>query len=173
MYFSYLIAASRAHFKQYPDALSYNYSVKFFHEGGEWMKDRMSELNSITHKSSSTVQYIYYGWFKYGISAILFAVMGMWFYSIHPGLLPISIIGFYVVEVHFLFLFPLLINGDQQPVINSIKKTYQVGLLKAIFTIIPIAVYMLVGLLKKQPLLNWHTGCMSILIWYNNETGNW
>ena len=88
-------------------------------------------------------------------------------------LLPLSVVVFYLVEVHLLFLFPLLIDSVRHPVQVSIRLTYQTGLLNAMLTTMPIGFFMMAGLFNiKRPLRNWYIGSLAIIIWYNYEMGN-
>jgi hypothetical protein len=66
-----------------------------------------------------------------------------------------------------------LIENVENPLLQSIKMTYNIGLFQAVFIVIPIAFYMLIGFLNfKKPLRNWHIGCWAILIWHCDEARN-
>ena len=99
-----------------------------------------------------------------------FLISAAFFFSLNIFLTPLSIIVFYLFEVHFLFLFPLIIDKIDQPILTSIKQTYKVGIFNALVTVIPIACFMLKGLFNiSKPFHNWHIGSLAILIWYQNE----
>ena len=69
----------------------------------------------------------------------------------------ISILAFYIIEVHFLFLFPLLIDRVSNPMLTSCKMTYKIGFLKALITVFQIGLYMMFGLLQlKEPFKKWN-----------------
>ncbi|TVT42597.1 hypothetical protein FNT36_00420 [Hymenobacter setariae] len=85
-------------------------------------------------------------------------------------LLPLAGLAFYVVEVHFLFLFPLLLDRVAHPLRTSIWATYQVGFMRALTWTLAIAAFMLAGLLnRRQPWRNWHIGCLALIHWYHHE----
>lgn len=118
-------------------------------------------------------KYAVYGWMKYGLS-LSAMIISMWFFmNVNAWLLPLSILVFYLVEVHFLFLFPLLIDDVSAPVWTSIQQTYRSGLFTSLLTVIPIGFYMIAGLLNvRDPFHNWHVGCLAVILWYKNEVRN-
>lgn len=146
-------------------------SVNVFESGAQWMFEQLNE-NSETRFNKST-PYSAYGFFKYSISLLAFLVSAFLLFSINIWLVPISIIVFYLVEIHFLFLFPLLIDNVKRPLLTSVRETYRMGVLTALFNVIPIGVYMMIGLFRfSDPFRNWHIGCLAILVWYNEEVRN-
>lgn len=137
-----------------------------FTAGARWMHGQLPPKNAF----STTISYTLYGLVKYGISLLAFGASVLLFCRVNPLLAPLSIVVFYLVEVHFLFLFPLLLDGVKQPLLKSIQQTYRIGLLPAVATVMPIGFYMLAGLCHfKAPLRAWHIGCGAILIWYQHE----
>lgn len=145
-----------------------------FKTGAVWMHKKMIELGIVENRQPiATVNYTLYGLMKYGFCIVLFCLSFYPLFLIHPVVSILSILVFYLAEVHFLFLFPLLISGNKKPLRNSIMITYRMGVLRTILTVIPIGVYMMIGLLnRKDPLKNWYIGCLCILIWYKDETRN-
>jgi hypothetical protein len=148
------------------------YSIFLFEKGALWMKCQLDKSNYsvLNHK-----QWIYtvYGLIKYMLSLFLSLLSTIFLHHIHPMIIPFSIIVFYFVEVHFAFLFPLLIDGEKNPILKSLELTYKFGIIKLLFIVIPISFTMMIGLTKlKNPLENWYLGCMSILILYENEIRN-
>lgn len=146
-------------------------SIHLFSNGAIWMHSHMNQSeNNFPH----SVPFTLYGLLKYGISLSLFFISLVLLYPIHILLLPLSIFFFYIAEVHFLFLFPLLIDNVENPIWQSIKQTYRLGIVKTVFTAILIAFFMLYGLINyTDPLRNWHIGCLALLIWYKNEVRDW
>lgn len=143
---------------------------QLFSHGAEWMHTHMSELSSDDTPFDTSIAYNTYGWLKYIISVACCIISAILLSNIHPALSILSILCFYLVEVHFLFLFPLLLDRVAHPIRSSIAATYKVGLASALINTVAIGCYMLIGLLNfKRPLHNWHIGCLAILIWYNNE----
>jgi len=166
-----LIRQSNIHFQQQPVYLSAGLGLSIFSKGAAWMAGRLNELNNhhlITFDPA--VPFNALGWFKYGLCLSAFLFSAFLLFQIHFLLVPFSILVFYFLEVHFLFLFPLLLDRVKHPLWSSIKTSYRIGIFKCMITVIPIAYWMLVGLLRKnQPLQNWHVGALAVLIWYNDE----
>jgi len=164
-----------------------------FPAGARWMHDRLGELpqrpgemprrpGALPQRDQepfdSGISYTAYGIAKYGIcltaaglTAAGLAAAGISGYPLFAA--PLSILVFYLFEIHFLFLFPLLIDRTPRPLLTSIRATYKIGVWRCLITVIPIAVYMLIGLTRKNDrLANWHTGCLAIVIWYDHEIRN-
>jgi hypothetical protein len=138
------------------------------------MHDRLGELRpGDVAPFDSDTRYTIYGLVKYGIclTAAGLAAVGISGYPLFAA--PLSILVFYLFEIHFLFLFPLLIDRSPRPLLTSIRATYKIGVWRCLITVIPVAGYMLAGLFRKTDRLgNWYTGCLSILIWYDHEIRN-
>jgi hypothetical protein len=136
-----------------------------FEKGGLWMSKYLNK-ETVIHD----VKFKMIGIFKYAFSSIglIIPLLVFDFMSIEYAL--VSIILFYSIEVHFLFIFPLIID-DEKPILRkSITALYRVGFLNAIFNVIPIGFYMILGLLNiRKPFFNWYIGCLSIVIWYEKE----
>jgi hypothetical protein len=83
---------------------------------------------------------------------------------------PLSIVCFYIVEVQWMFLFPLLIDQSPAPLRESIAMTRNIGTINAVWVILPIGVFMLLGLFYwKNPLKHWYLGCLAVVIGYMVE----
>jgi hypothetical protein len=165
-----LIIASKTHLARTP-AANPGAITSIFSTGAEWMHHQLYELQPTTTPSfNPNTPYTTYGLLKYGIcgTASIAALIAL--ATFNPWLIPLSIIIFYLAEIHFLFLFPILIDQTPHPILASIRATYRIGITKCLLTVIPIATYMLIGLLhKKDRLTNWYIGCLAIIIWYNHE----
>ncbi|MFM2048730.1 MAG: hypothetical protein RI955_1278 [Bacteroidota bacterium] len=164
--------------KQQMMALSKNtthqFTIKNFEEGAFWMYEIL-KIISPTHQTIfiKSKKYEWYGWLKYGLSLAAFIISFFIFAKLNFLFIPISFIIFYIVEIHFAFLFPLMIDGAKKPIQQSIYAVYKMGFISVLVTVIGIAAYMLVGLCNfKQPLKNWYIGCLAILIWYTNDVRN-
>lgn len=142
-----------------------------FKDGAFWMFERMQIIDfKENRKFDTTIPFNFYGYLKYLICCIFFSLSIFYIYdfSIIISIL-LSAFSFYIAEVSFLFLFPILIDEQENPLYKSIKMTYQIGYIKCVFTVMPIAFFMLLGLLNcKNPLKNWYIGCWAILVWYYN-----
>jgi hypothetical protein len=172
--FQQLIALSKANLTTNPTYINGVVSANIFELGAKWMFDHLNkgEINKEKHFNSST-NYFTYGLLKYGSCIFAFLLSVFLFAKLNYYLLPLSIIVFYLVEIHFLFLFPLLIDNAEKPIWTSIKLTYKMCILKSLVTIIPIGFYMVFGLFNlKAPFYNWYVGCLAIIIWYQNEVRN-
>ncbi|MFD1468639.1 hypothetical protein ACFQ48_10420 [Hymenobacter caeli] len=117
-----------------------------------------------------TIRFGRYGSLKYGSSLLALLVVAGVLVRLHLFLLlPLAGLAFYVVEVHFLFLFPLLLDCVAHPLRASVRATYRVGLLKALAWTLVLAAFMLAGLLSRRPWHNWHIGCLALIHWYRHE----
>lgn len=150
------------------DRLSDVYAFDF---GSKWMFDRMNEIiPNPSRYYDRNINYFGYGIFKYGLSIAISILFLIYFYHNNVFLLPLIVIVFYTIEVHFLFLFPILFDGKRNPLITSLRYTYQLGIIHLITNVIPIAIFMILGLFHfKNPFRNWLIGCVAILIWYKDE----
>jgi hypothetical protein len=163
-----LITASKTHYAALALHSPLPRPAVLFPSGAQWMYDRLHELQPASMRPfNPAVNYNWYGGMKYGI-CLAGLVMGF----IAPGIwaIPVGIALFYLLEVHLLFLFPLLIDDEPRPLQASIRATYKVGVGKCLTMVLPIAGFMLIGLLQKTDRLrNWYVGCLAIIIWYDHE----
>lgn len=166
--FLQLIQKSKAHHLLHQETISIPSYTHLFALGAEWMYLQLSYLRgNELNPFDVTIPFHLYGIFKYSLSLGGWILSIIVLYKIHPLLILLSIIVFYAVEIHFLFLFPLLIDNNEKPFQTSLRMLYKIGFLKTLINIIPIGCYMMIGLLDfKQPLRNWYIGCLSILFWY-------
>jgi hypothetical protein len=174
MKFQLLISQSKVNLEMNPPQINGVISKNIFGLGAKWMYDKLNEYDTAKNiQFDQSINFFAYGLLKYAISLLAFLFSALLFCNINHMLLPVSVILFYLVEVHFLFLFPILIDNIKKPVRVSIKQTYKTGLLTTLINVIPIGFYMVFGLLNfKDPLRNWYVGCLAILIWYQNEIRN-
>jgi len=121
----------------------------------------------------ASVPFTLYGLLKYFLCLSAFTLSFVLLLRISVFLTPLSVIIFYLAEVQLLFLFPLLIDGVNAPLLSSVKQTAKLGTVSALLIVMPIAFYMLTGLLNlRDPFRNWHIGSLAILILYLDETGD-
>lgn len=138
-----------------------------FSLGGEWMAEQLRRRLGGQFPVVEKLDYHRAGLVKYGLSmsAAMFiiplsGVIGL-------AAIPFVLFVFYLVEAHFLFLFPLIAQGVENPYLASFRMSRLIGILNCIVNIIPIAVGMLTGLLHaKDPFRGWHVGCLAVVIWY-------
>ncbi|QIL78292.1 MULTISPECIES: hypothetical protein [Hymenobacter] len=166
-----LIRQSERQFDQQPRQVQPVFSPHLFTLGARWMFSQLPVKEPTTaYRVDASPNFGWYGCFKYGLSLLAFAASGWALGHISLLLTPLAVLGFYVMEVHFLFLFPLLLDGAQNPLRTSMKATYRIGLLSALLGVLPIGGYMLSGLLnRQQPFRRWHIGCLAVLLWYQDE----
>lgn len=174
MKYKTLIYQSLEFAKQYPDCLENSFSFNVFEQGAYWMFVQLKRLSKQeTLVFNKTINYTFYGIIKYLVCILVSLTTAILLYKINCLLCILSIFVFYFIEVHYLFLFPLLIINNKNSIINSIRITYQIGVFKAVLVVLPIGFYMLIGLLNfKQPLKHWYIGCLAILIWFENDVRN-
>lgn len=166
-----LINKSKAWFDHTPVEVNQAFSVHVFQYGAQWMHARMSELSpDDTIPFDQSIRFGLYGMLKYSICLGIFLLSCILLFRIHIVLLPLSVLIFYFVEVHFLFLFPLLIERVPTPVLASIRMTYKIGVVRCIIMVMQIAYFMIIGLFnRRKPFQNWYIGCLSIVLWYKND----
>lgn len=144
-----------------------DYPYLDFQKGAEWMAFQIDE------PFKEGTNYQLYGYFKYGISLFGMGLSIFYLWQIHWLLLPLAILVFYFLEVQFAFLFLLLIDQVKQPLATSIRISNQFGIWKLMTIILPLGVYMMVGLLDaKKPYRNWYVGCLSVVLLYQHEIRN-
>jgi hypothetical protein len=171
MYWNELLNRSKGQWAANPAYAQLTHPTGVFRSGACWMAQRMAGNPNAELRDGT--RFARYGLLKYGLSLGAFTCAAVFLFRMHPAWAALSVLAFYLVEVHFLFLFPLLIDGATAPVRKSILHTYRIGLVYTIFTVMPIACYMVLGLLRlRRPLHNWHIGCLAIIIWYKDATGN-
>lgn len=170
MNYAQLIAMSK---RVYNESSQVPLSPHVFTDGAKWMCKQLNELSNRKIEFNGAVNYTAYGFLKYSVSLLFFLLAAFLFARIHVLLVPLAALIFYLAEVHFLFLFPLLIDGVQHPLLESIKKTYAIGLFRSMYTVFRVGLFMITGLLNiTRPFRNWHVGCLAIIIWYQYEVRN-
>ena len=172
MVFRKYLALAERHLSSRPGAFG-SVPANMFSDGGKWMHEQMQIIRSRRWKLDEKISFSFFGSLKYILSTLFFLAMIIMSIKVSLYLLPLAIIAFYLAEVHFLFLFPLLIDGSPSPVISSFRLTYKAGIIRSLINVIPIAFFMLIGILNfREPFRNWYTGCMAILFWYEDEVGD-
>jgi hypothetical protein len=173
MKYQNLISQSKTNLQINPLNINGVVSINIFELGAKWMYEKLNENTNENVQFDSSINFFAYGMFKYCISLFILFLSAFLFFKINFLLLPLSIVLFYLAEIHFLFLFPILLDNVKAPIWTSIKQTYKTGILTSLVTVIPIGFYMVFGLFNfKDPFRNWYVGCLSIIIWYQNEVRN-
>lgn len=162
-----LLDKSKQHLATHPHFIQQVYALEIFQSGAQWMALRLAEIRQESSNIVLRRNFNYYGFFKYGICVLAFILSLFFLLEFSIFLIPLSILTFYFVEVHFLFLFPLLIDEVEQPFSASIKLTHKIGMFRAMAIVLHLAVYMLSGLFERSsPFQKWHIGCLAVLFWY-------
>ena len=174
MNYRHLITQSTSIYERKPYKIEHVFSLNIFNYGANWMYANLIYLDNKNRIINFPyISYNRYGYIKYGICLTIWVLSLFLLMRLNIYLAPVSILIFYFCEVHFLFLFPLLIDNVKNPILTSIKQTYRIGLFKTIFTVSQIGIFMILGFLNfKNPFKNWYIGCLAILIWYQNEVRN-
>lgn len=169
-----LLSESERQFDKRPEQVEQIFFSTIFGTGARWMFEKLREDEpEAAAVFDASVNFSYYGYLKYGLSLLAFLASCFALGKVHVLLTPLAVLAFYVLEVHFLFLFPLLLDRVENPIQTSIRQTYRIGFVKALLWVFTIAVYMLSGLLNhRNPWRKWHIGCLSIVIWYRHEVRN-
>ncbi|MBR9859375.1 hypothetical protein GYB22_01210 [bacterium] len=152
-------------------------SFSIFDKGGIWMQENLISLAPERfHKVENSVNFTRLGVLKYLFCLLpsLSLIPLLSYFQVHGSLIFIASCAlFYLIEAPMVFLFPLSIERNRPSWRVSATLTFNIGWLKVIFTVIPIAIFMVFGLLNfTKPLKNWHLGALVILIWYLDETSD-
>jgi hypothetical protein len=169
-----LLQKSEEHLLNEPPEIQQPVSIHVFQQGGEWMHQWLHKLERTSNEGCDhTIRFSFYGFLKYGVSLVAFVFSFVLLLKWTVYATPLSILVFYFFEVHFLFLFPMLIDQVKNPVLKSIQATYQTGIIKSMAMVIPIGFYMMAGLCRvSDPFRNWYKGCLVVLIWYKEDVRN-
>jgi hypothetical protein len=169
-----LLKKSEACLLNEPYSVHQPLSVHVFQNGGEWMRQWLYQLEGRSIEADRhAIRFNFYGFVKYAVSLSAFVMSFVWLFTWTVYVTPLAVLVFYFFEVHFLFLFPLLIDNVKNPVLRSVCATYQTGIMKSLAMVIPIGFYMLIGLCRiSDPFRNWHKGCLAVLIWYKEDVRN-
>jgi hypothetical protein len=171
MKYKQLLAQSKIHLDKNPVYLDHPFSIHIFSSGAKWMYEQLN--TAATKTFDLTINFGFYGLLKYSICIAAGITAAILLWSVHILLAPLAILVFYFFEVHFLFLFPLLIDKVKLPLLKSIRTTYSIGVLNCMAIVIPISIFMLAGLVNtKAPFKNWHIGSLAIITWYKNDVRN-
>ena len=132
------------------------------------MHCRMNEMDLERYNEfPNDVNFTYYGIFKYlTVSAVGLASASILF-RILPFLFPVSILIFYLAEMFFLFMFPLLIDGCRNPAAENFALVKKTGFIRSFYCLLRIAFKMISGIFNTaDPFKEWKIGCIAVLFWY-------
>lgn len=170
MEYQELISKAEEMYSVNPDHISFIQPSNIFSSGGYWMKRKMNSITPESERPETSKDFNCYGYIKYGISLLISALVLLLLWNLTPIAFSLSVLTFYIIEVHFVFLFPIVIEGRKDPFLKGSKMVYQIGFFKCLFLTIRIASYMIYGLFNlKNPTSKWYIGCLAIVIWYLDE----
>ena len=140
-----------------------------FEGGAEWMRLGLGVLRKTSLVRNDTAWNVA-GVAKYGacsvasLAVVLACAWTGWWWG-----LVLVVPAFYGVEAQTVFLFPILLDGSGSPIRESRRMTLRAGgTFSVMMTVLPIAFEMLAGgLLGRGVTRAWCTGCMAVLIWYD------
>jgi hypothetical protein len=139
-----------------------------FDSGAAWMHAAMCYVRA-SDIPFTEAPFQRFGLFKYGLASLGALTYLSWLLKTRQwGLLPGVVLVFYGIEVQGVFLFPLMIDGTDRPLIDSLGWTQRAGgTLKALSVVIPLAAVMLFGgFFGGGFVRSWALGCLSVVIWY-------
>lgn len=144
-----------------------------FATGAEWMALAIERLRGESLKTplSALPNFQLLGVLKY--SAAITVAAGWVLASYLAGWLvlsPLALPIFYAVEVQYVFLFPIALDGHLKPFRTSRQWTKKAGgTLLAMKNVMPIAATMLGGgFVGRGFIRSWCLGCLAICIWYEH-----
>ncbi len=148
--------------------------MKWFPVGAKWMYDALQKMEGAGNQPfPEKISYNYYGCLKYGVCIFGTILAACFLLYIHWWLFPLPVLVFYYIEIHFLFLFPMLVTHTEHPIWTGIKLVYHIGWGRCLLLVLQVAFFMVAGLFKRSNRTKqWYLGCMAILIWYNHEVRN-
>lgn len=141
-----------------------------FASGGRWMSLALRQIRPQT-PAGSKVSLQRLGIAKYGMAsaamlgcALVAAAMN------HPIFGLAGVVGFYVVEAQMVFLFPLALDGCEDPLRQSLRWTARAGGTLAVMrVVVPLGVTMLFGGLAGRGFVrSWCLGCLAVCLWYED-----
>lgn len=142
-----------------------------FQSGADWMRETMSLLRG-RKLPGSPHSFTLLGIAKYTMASVaaLLVVASVALGLPWPAMVILAPLAFYAVEVQFVFLFPLVIDGVPRPWRRSLRMTRFMTTPYAMSVVIPLAAVMLFGgLFGKGFIRCWCLGCLSVVIWYEEE----
>lgn len=134
-----------------------------FGYGAHWMFLRMQELNLTQQSSLPHLPWNLIGLLKYalvaglslGISYLLYAWNSLFCFAF-PFI-------FYLLELPFVFLFPLLIQEGKFSLRKGLAYSCKLGFINSYWMLIRIAMGMMI---PSRNFMHWQRGCLAIILWY-------
>ena len=133
------------------------------------MHCRLNEMDSKRIEGfPKNTDFAFWGVFKYLTAVILSSVTAFILFGLSVSAVPAAIFIFYLTEMFFLFLFPLLIDGCRNPFRENLRMLKKTGFFRSYFCLLTIAIYMISGIFSlSDPSRRWKIGCIAVLVWYS------
>ncbi|MBT5816899.1 MAG: hypothetical protein HOI25_01005 [Proteobacteria bacterium] len=140
----------------------------FFEVGALWMGGCLAQIRGTPLKPAPSASLTAHGYLKYGLAVCAAALwVALTLPSDWPYLFPLGVLVFYLVEVNFIFLFPILLDGRKRPMSASFKMTRNLGYIYALKNLAAITFSMLFGGFTGRGFKrSWLVGCLTVLFWY-------
>jgi hypothetical protein len=139
-----------------------------FASGGHWMALALGQLRGTPPPGSGHALNVL-GCVKYGLASVA-ALPGVVLALLlsQPLALLLCVPLFYAVEAQMVFLFPLVLDGSEQPFRAARQWTRRAGGTLAVMAIVlPLAATMLFGGFVGQGFVrSWCLGCLAVCLWY-------
>lgn len=138
-----------------------------FSSGAEWMRLVLAELRG-QPPTGNPAAFAWLGTAKYALASLtaLVSLLAAWWVSAWLAMLVIP--AFYAVEVQWVFLFPVALDGSLRPWHDSraLMRLHS-GTLAAMTLVLPFAWRMLTGGFCRQGFVrSWCIGCLAVVLWY-------
>ncbi len=141
-----------------------------FGSGAEWMRLAMAEIRG-EPLPQMREGFAWLGCAKYTLAGVaaLSALVLSWY--CHPLFMVLVVPAFYSVEVQWVFLFPVRLDGSPCPWTESRRlMRRQAGTLTAMSLVLPFAWRMLTGGFQGHGFVrSWCTGCLAVVLWYERS----
>jgi len=140
---------------------------KLFASGGSWMARALAVVRGtapqLTQRAGNLA-----GFLKYGVCLSAAALVLIFIPIPLFARILLALFVFYLAEAQFVFLFPLLIEGDPTPWRTSLQLTVRAGgTLQVMRTVAQIAALMIFGGFMRHGFVrSWCIGCLAVVIWY-------
>lgn len=143
-----------------------------FAGGARWMAGALSILRADTAPPSPPdVGWQRLGVTKYALCLLAAAVAtaaALPFVPLFAAV--VGVLIFYVVEVQFVFAFPIALDSHARPLRKSASVLrHSTGTLRGVATVVPLATVMLFGgFVGRGFVRSWCVGCLGVLVWYEH-----